>query len=63
MTQRNKIKIRFPLWKYLNQPLFDRTTVINPLCFWHNYKIQLLDSCWELDTIELLEKCWDFELK
>ncbi|PAX58322.1 hypothetical protein [Brunnivagina elsteri] len=56
-------KIIFPLWQYLNQRLNQPEIVINPFCFWHNYKIQRLEYCWNLDRIQFLEKCWEFELR
>lgn len=42
------IKIRFPLWQFLNQPLFSSTTklVLNPSLFAYLYRIQLLERCW-----------------
>jgi hypothetical protein len=58
-----KIKINFPLWQYLNQRLNHPKTFINPFHFWHNYKIQQLEYCWNLDRIKFLEKCWEFELR
>lgn len=41
-------KIKFPLWQYLNQPLFDDKTelILNPCRFQHTYRVQLLESCW-----------------
>ncbi|BAZ40950.1 hypothetical protein NIES4101_69120 [Calothrix sp. NIES-4101] len=57
------VKIKFPLWQYLNQPLKHPKTVINPFRFWHNYKIQRLEYCWNFDRIQFLEKCWEFELR
>jgi hypothetical protein len=58
-----KIKRNFPLGKYLNQLLNQLKTAINPFRFWHKYKIQQLESCWNLDEIQFLEKCWEFELR
>ncbi|MDP8963421.1 MAG: hypothetical protein M3O33_05425 [Cyanobacteriota bacterium] len=41
------IKIKFPLWQFLNQPLFSRSTklVLNPTLFATLYRIQLLERC------------------
>ena len=42
------IKIKFPLWDYLNQPLFSRKTkfIWNPGQFALQWQIQLLERCW-----------------
>jgi hypothetical protein len=53
-----EIKIRFPLWRYLNQPLFEKTTILNPFQFWHYHKIQILEHCWKQNSVSLLERCW-----
>lgn len=41
--------IRFPLWQFLNQPLFNRKSkfILNPQRFWYMYTITLLERCWE----------------
>jgi hypothetical protein len=41
-------KIQFPLWHYLNQPLFSRDTklILNPRQFAVLWRIQLLERCW-----------------
>jgi hypothetical protein len=41
-------KIKFPLWQYLNQPLFSRHTkfVLNPYRFANVWHIELLERCW-----------------
>ncbi|MBG1269304.1 hypothetical protein [Nostoc sp. WHI] len=41
-------KIKFPLWLYLNQPLFSRDTklVLNPHRFALIWRLQLLERCW-----------------
>jgi hypothetical protein len=57
------IKIRFPLWQYLKQLLVDKSKVINPFKFWHNYRVQMLENCWKIDSISLLEKCFKCELQ
>jgi hypothetical protein len=40
-------KTRFPLWKYLNQPLFEKNsrTMLNPHRFWYFHRVQLLERC------------------
>lgn len=40
-------KIKFPLWKFLKQPLFSPTTeaTLNPYRFWYLYRVELLESC------------------
>ncbi|HEY9601642.1 MAG TPA: hypothetical protein V6C85_08535 [Allocoleopsis sp.] len=41
-------KIRFPLWQFLNQPLFSSDTKLelHPKRFAYRYRIQLLERCW-----------------
>ncbi len=41
-------KIRFPLWQYLNQPLFPCHTKLqlNPYRFAYLWRIELLKRCW-----------------
>ncbi|EKF01619.1 hypothetical protein FDUTEX481_07776 [Tolypothrix sp. PCC 7601] len=41
-------KIKFPLWHYLNQPLFCNHTKLiwNPYIFAAIWRIQLLERCW-----------------
>ncbi|HAA29428.1 MAG TPA: hypothetical protein DCE56_19190 [Cyanobacteria bacterium UBA8553] len=43
------IKLRFPLWQFLNQPLFcsKNQFVLNPTRFAYLYRIQLLERCWD----------------
>ncbi len=40
--------MRFPVWKYLNQPLFSRLyrPRLNPWAFWRGYQVQFLERCW-----------------
>lgn len=40
--------LRFPLWHYLNQPLFSPSVafVLNPQLFWKYYRIEHLSRCW-----------------
>ncbi|MBD2310965.1 hypothetical protein H6G20_04605 [Desertifilum sp. FACHB-1129] len=42
---------RFPLWSYLNQPLFSSSykAVLNPRRFWYIYQIYWLERCWTMD--------------
>lgn len=50
--------MHFPLWQYLNQPLWDKTrpAALNPFEYWHRYKIWHLNRCHSND---FLEQCWD----
>jgi len=67
-TERDRPGKKFPLWKYLNQPLFDpKFKSLNPLRFWHLYHTEQLEACWtqhisEPDWVEnpaqFLEICW-----
>jgi hypothetical protein len=38
----------FPLWKFLNQPLFDaqQPAILNPHRFWYIYNVRHLERCW-----------------
>jgi hypothetical protein len=41
---------KFPIWHYLNQPLFDSTTtipILNPRRFLYLHRIELLERCLE----------------
>lgn len=40
-------RVRFPLWQYLNQPIFDREqqAVLNPNRFWQLYRVRHLERC------------------
>ncbi|OUL19432.1 hypothetical protein BV378_32825 [Nostoc sp. RF31YmG] len=40
--------VKFPLWHYLNQPLFSSHTKLiwNPRTFASIWRIQLLERCW-----------------
>ncbi|AFZ20218.1 hypothetical protein Mic7113_4533 [Allocoleopsis franciscana PCC 7113] len=42
------IKIKFPLWSFLNQPVFSSKTklILNPREFAYLYRVQLLEACW-----------------
>jgi hypothetical protein len=41
-------KVNFPLWQYLNQPVFSRQTqfILNPRRFAYMWRIELLKRCW-----------------
>lgn len=43
----NPNSVRFPLWQYLNQPLFSHfyKPVLNPMHYWYFYRIQHLERC------------------
>ncbi len=40
---------KFPVWRYLNQPLFEAasTPVINPKRFLYVYRVEFLERCLE----------------
>ncbi len=43
----DKIQIKFPIWSYLNQPLFCsyKPPIFNPRRFAYVYRIDLLERC------------------
>lgn len=45
------VKVSFPVWQYLNQPLFrpDAPAVLNPRRFWYFHQVDLLERCLERD--------------
>ncbi|MEM9907338.1 MAG: hypothetical protein AAF921_20175 [Cyanobacteria bacterium P01_D01_bin.44] len=47
----------FPLWQYLNQPLWDsaRPPTLSPFKYWQWYKVQRLNRCFKS---HFLEQCW-----
>ncbi|XGV98247.1 MAG: hypothetical protein ACAF41_04790 [Leptolyngbya sp. BL-A-14] len=48
------------LWQFLTQPLFSpKQVVLNPIQFWHHYRVQHLERCWKRDSVQLLERCWE----
>uniref|UniRef100_A0A832H129 Uncharacterized protein n=1 Tax=Oscillatoriales cyanobacterium SpSt-402 TaxID=2282168 RepID=A0A832H129_9CYAN len=38
---------RFPLWKFLKQPVFtaDSQVVLDPYRFWRKHQVELLERC------------------
>lgn len=67
MNTNSKIKVKFPLYRFVIQLLFNPLceVVLNPVNFWYLYRIELLESCWKQDYLQFLERCWnqDIELK
>lgn len=58
-----KIKISFLISQYFQQ-LFDsdpHVKFINPFSFWRRYRINHLESCWEIDIVRYLERCRQIE--
>lgn len=49
MTHRFR-RLRFPIWKYLNQPVLDKTSplILRPSAYWQTYQRQHLDRCWQV---------------
>lgn len=45
------IKIQFPLWQYLNQPVFSSTTklILNPRQFRYFYQVETLERCFAIE--------------
>jgi len=41
------VKPRFPMWQYLNQPLFHLAypLILNPRRYWYHYRVELLERC------------------
>jgi hypothetical protein len=41
--------IQFPVWQFLNQPLFEAhyRPILNPQHFWRVYQIDFLERCFE----------------
>ncbi|QQE65574.1 hypothetical protein GFS31_22620 [Leptolyngbya sp. BL0902] len=40
--------MQFPVWPYLNQPIFNRNhqAIYNPWRFWRTYQVRFLERCW-----------------
>jgi hypothetical protein len=61
--------LRFPLWAYLNQPIFSpKFKSLNPKRFWHLHNLEQLETLWakspdgeveDADVLGFLEDCWD----
>ncbi|WP_346293362.1 hypothetical protein [Sphaerothrix gracilis] len=49
--------MHFPLWQYLNQPLWSRhrAAILNPRKYWQRYQRQYLNGCL---SNAFLEQCW-----
>ncbi len=61
--EEQKIKISFPISQYFQQ-LFGPdfyVKFINPFSFWRRYRIDHLESCWEIDIVRYLERCYQIE--
>ncbi len=43
--------LKFPVWKYLSQPLFSQAQpfIVNPYHFWCFYQVQFLEYCLRLE--------------
>ena len=50
--------MNFPIWRYLNQPLWDSTRplVLNPWEYWYRHRVGYLNRC--VDNV-FLEQCWN----
>lgn len=63
--EKQKIKIGFPFKLYFKQlfcpDLYVR--LINPFRFWHRYKLDRLEACWDFNTIQHLERCKKLKLQ
>ena len=58
-------KIGFPFGLYLKQ-LFSADTYvryINPFSFWRRYRINYLETCYELNTVQHLEHCYQLDCR
>jgi hypothetical protein len=47
MGSDQSVTVKFPLWPFLNQPLFHPTfrIMLNPRRFQHAYQLRLLERC------------------
>lgn len=68
-AEHDPIKPKFPLWPYLNQPLFSpEFKSLNPFRFWQLYNLEQLEAAWQKShaleseqpdrLIAFLENCW-----
>ena len=57
LSSSSTTKLYFPLWRYLNQPLWDSAypLVLNPHKYWLQYNTEHLNRC--LHNV-FLEQCW-----
>lgn len=55
-----RYRVLVPFWSFLSQPIWggSKTFTLNPTAFWRQYRRELLERCWELDSVEFLERCW-----
>ncbi len=59
VREEGKTTIKFPVQKYFRQ-IFSNSayvTIINPLKFWREYRVEHLESCYEYNLTLLLERC------
>ncbi len=51
---------RFPLWRYLQQPLFDVNfpAVLHPQQYWQRYSMEHLERCFDNNWPEY---CWNLD--
>ncbi len=51
---------RFPLWQYLQQPLFDEESpaILNPRHYWQLYSAHYLERCFDNNWPE---RCWQVD--
>jgi hypothetical protein len=68
-TEHDRIKLKFPLWKYLTQPVFSpEFKSLNPFRFWQMHNTEQLEVCWQQskgiepqwadDPFQFLEDCF-----
>ena len=52
--------MKFPLWRYLNQSLFDADCppILNPQWYWRNYCAWHLEGCLKNNWVE---QCWNLD--
>ena len=45
----DKLQLKFPLWAFLNQPVFSPTTrlILSPRRFSYFHRVRLLERCWQ----------------
>ncbi len=63
IREEQKIKVKFPISQYLQQLFCPDTYVkfINPFNFRRRYRINHLETCWEIDIVQHLERCRQIE--